>query len=1331
MSKKQIAKILLALGIGVVTAASGVAVAGCGDNSGTGGGQQQEQPKTEYTVNFDLNGGSGTAPAAQKVESGEKLAAVTDPSHPDGLEFDGWWTAKEGGTKWNFETDTVTAGMTLFAHWKSKGGKPDDNPGGEIEFEDVTTDVPLTELWEHFGNSNKLAEDYTVGAVTFSAGVYFDSTGGITGNTVNNQKKKIWFDLQGSVNSIKFDAKGGSSFTLILYTEDGTEVKNFGTITSVQTGLVADELPAGKYYLLSEDGSGRLGNISYTQRLEKGTPASIDVKATEVDFLLNRQFGIMGVSATVTYTNGGTRAVNLTAENFDSSAVDMTKVGTYTVTVSYTENDETVHGSYDVNVYGADSIKLATSITNGNSQTNFNQVYKVGGTFSTAGLTVVANAKCGTQEKQFVLNADEYTANTPNLSAVGEVNFTVTAANKVMGGNTAATATLPIAVVGAATVENNTVTLSVDANKAVSATNFKTITDAIAYLGQLNLGADVVKVINIADGVYNEKVYINMPNVQLIGSDTVKPNHEKDNGVVIVYDAIAGNTDAAGHSYGTNGSATVTIGANATDFVAKNITFKNYYNTYELYQQSLQMSSDSQAVALYVDSTKATFTGCKLTSYHDTLYSNKGNHYYEQCWIEGHTDYIFGQDARAYFNDCDIFSIGAGVDVANGGYITALKPSNAASDYYFVYNNCRFDADENTKEGSVALGRAWGADMKMVVMNSTISAKFSTAAHMAGTGSAQRYCTMSGNEPKPGNMLEYNNTGDGAITASIENTCTVIDAAKAAAYDLDNLENIIGWNPAATYYTVTIHYGELTFTLSAKENSVLTLEQIKAALGGSYASYTLTGVYTDAVCQSAYDYEPINSTVDLYITLEEGEIIYDKTTTIDISDYEGTLQNATGKYKGIEIDATNGKVRGNSNSVQVNPGTIFKIHVNEGATVTVNYYQSYGSEGDITVSEVVDGVITLTVVDNGPSAGSNIYVVSFTVTYGSTTPQPGEGFSLSTNDAEANGWTVGEDKAGTNLKGLVDAVTDNAYFTVSTADNYYLNPIGDKAGNKATAEDGTVFTSGFVPTGNNKTLTITAKQDVTLNIYYTMTDGSWSDKSASLVWTVTGQGESGQSLATNSASVAYIQQITLKAGDVCAMTGANRLVLFAITVGGKDNGGEGNPDEGTEYSYEYKFEDIAATLDDPSASTVELTQANLTGANSWLTAVTSAPAGSPITGKQKLNYRGPNNNVLEIQKVALSFKVVGKATFKIKIGSTSSGNSSGFALLSANGTFVEGAITGGTAITGENGVYVIAGTSKSDELTYTLEEGTYYIVGYDVEYSRATRVYAMSLTSDN
>ena len=861
MSKNKIAKLLLALGIGVVTAASSVAVTGCNNEKGPDDdkGQQQVQPATEYTVKFDLNGGNGTAPADQTVQSGEKVAPVENPTHPEGREFGGWWTAAEGGEKWDFENDTVTGDITLYAHWleipEVKYTVTFDANGGEFaegvkaqvetdwykatapqsptkdgvtflgwsrikdgkelinfrvetfdndttvyavwyempaepEYEDVTTDVPLAELFARFGNGSKITENVTVGAVTFESGVYFDTTGGITGNTVNNQKKHIWFDLQGTVNSIKFDAKGGSSFTPILYkADDNSVVKDFGTITSAQLNLTAENLEAGKYYLLSTDGSGRLGNISYTQNLLKGVPVTAEVSVANTDILLGREYAANDVNLSVAYASGAVK--NVTDFTVDTGKVDTSKVGTYPVRVKYTEGGYTVVDEYSVTVHAVTSIELGTYVMNNGTQTTFKTVYTTGATFSTAGLTVVGKTDAGIS---FVLKSGEYTAANPSLANAGTSKFTVSVGANVTGGATL-NKELDIFVVAKGSVSSNTISVTVDPSKAVSSTNFKTISQAIDYVSNFDSG--VIKNINIADGIYNEKVYIGVNNVHLIGSSAKTPNHTTDNGVVIVYDAIAGMKDVAGNSYGTNGS--YTVGVKADGFVAENITFKNYYNTNALYDQSVKISSDSQAVALYVESNKAVFKGCKITSYHDTLYANKGYQYYEHCWIEGHTDYIFGQDARAYFYDCDIYSIGAtpkkdGLD-DNGGYVTALKPSSAAADWYFVYNNCRFDADENTADGSVALGRAWGADMKMVVINCTISGKFSTAAHTAGTTKSERYLTMSGNEPKAANMLEGNNTGAGALSASVANTCTV-NAAYATEYGTANIATILNFNPA-------------------------------------------------------------------------------------------------------------------------------------------------------------------------------------------------------------------------------------------------------------------------------------------------------------------------------------------------------------------------------------------------------------------------------------------------------------------------------------------------------------------------------------------------------
>ena len=66
-----------------------------------------------YTVSFDT-AGVGTAPEEQKVVSGEK---VTAPSYtvPEGYVLTGWYKESTYNTLWNFDTDTVTGDITLYA----------------------------------------------------------------------------------------------------------------------------------------------------------------------------------------------------------------------------------------------------------------------------------------------------------------------------------------------------------------------------------------------------------------------------------------------------------------------------------------------------------------------------------------------------------------------------------------------------------------------------------------------------------------------------------------------------------------------------------------------------------------------------------------------------------------------------------------------------------------------------------------------------------------------------------------------------------------------------------------------------------------------------------------------------------------------------------------------------------------------------------------------------------------------------------------------------------------------------------------------------------------
>ena len=69
-----------------------------------------------YTVTFNLNGASGTAPAARTVFEGNAVGELPTPTAPAGWTFLGWYTAATGGTRAS-ASSTVTGNATLYAQW--------------------------------------------------------------------------------------------------------------------------------------------------------------------------------------------------------------------------------------------------------------------------------------------------------------------------------------------------------------------------------------------------------------------------------------------------------------------------------------------------------------------------------------------------------------------------------------------------------------------------------------------------------------------------------------------------------------------------------------------------------------------------------------------------------------------------------------------------------------------------------------------------------------------------------------------------------------------------------------------------------------------------------------------------------------------------------------------------------------------------------------------------------------------------------------------------------------------------------------------------------------
>ena len=68
-------------------------------------------------VNFEMNG-HGTAPEAQTVYTGDKLAKVAEPTAA-GYTFGGWYTDKELTKAFDVENDTVSGDTTLYAKWEA------------------------------------------------------------------------------------------------------------------------------------------------------------------------------------------------------------------------------------------------------------------------------------------------------------------------------------------------------------------------------------------------------------------------------------------------------------------------------------------------------------------------------------------------------------------------------------------------------------------------------------------------------------------------------------------------------------------------------------------------------------------------------------------------------------------------------------------------------------------------------------------------------------------------------------------------------------------------------------------------------------------------------------------------------------------------------------------------------------------------------------------------------------------------------------------------------------------------------------------------------------
>ena len=226
--------------------------------------------------------------------------------------------------------------------------------------------------------------------------------------------------------------------------------------------------------------------------------------------------------------------------------------------------------------------------------------------------------------------------------------------------------------------------------------NFKTIQEAINSVRDLSR-ADVK--IYIKKGTYNEKLVIPSwkTHIHLIGED--KKN------TIITGDDFSGKpypsgNDLSGHSkFSTFTSYTVLVEGN--DFKAENLTIQN------------TAGRVGQAVALHVEGDRAVILNCRILGNQDTLYTATGTsrQYYKDCYIEGTTDFIFGE-ATVVFQNCTIKSL-------SNSYITAAA-TTPHQKFGYVFWGCKLISDPSATK--VFLGRPWRPHAQTVFIDTEMGA---------------------------------------------------------------------------------------------------------------------------------------------------------------------------------------------------------------------------------------------------------------------------------------------------------------------------------------------------------------------------------------------------------------------------------------------------------------------------------------------------------------------------------------------------------------------------------------------------------------------------------
>jgi uncharacterized repeat protein (TIGR02543 family) len=99
-----------------------------------------------YTITFDS--GEGSSVDSQNVKEGDYITEPNDPEK-EGYTFEGWYIDETYYTSWDFDSDTVSENMTLYAEWTEIFDDEDKPSTQLLSYESDSQTYKLLEPWNY------------------------------------------------------------------------------------------------------------------------------------------------------------------------------------------------------------------------------------------------------------------------------------------------------------------------------------------------------------------------------------------------------------------------------------------------------------------------------------------------------------------------------------------------------------------------------------------------------------------------------------------------------------------------------------------------------------------------------------------------------------------------------------------------------------------------------------------------------------------------------------------------------------------------------------------------------------------------------------------------------------------------------------------------------------------------------------------------------------------------------------------------------------------------------------------------------------------------------